>query len=362
MRSGVGLCLLGLLGLCSFILRQVAADVQPSVSVPCDDPSVEKVVSNAVHKFNERITIGHHLALFQIRRVSKTESGSDLVYSLDFTTRRSDCEADSPKPWEDCDYLPTGHKPIRCNATVQVSGAEIQTQQVDCFFDAHIHPEKAPCLGCPVEISVDSEELKVPLFVSISKYNSMSDSTHLFSLHTIEYASRQVMGGFRFKVKFDIRKTICAKAENTELNEQCVPNEQDVEYANCNSTIDTAPWRLEPPVAQIQCQPGALSANTIARRRPPGWSPLRRVDRPSAAQPASHLPAAPTTPAPTPKASEEKKKKKEDSSEEDMKAADDKLHCPSKPWKPFHPRNPSANANAEAGTKAPAFSDIDLLG
>lgn len=99
---------------------------------------------------------------------------------------------------------------------------------LDFVSDAHIHPEKAPCLGCPMEISVDSEELKVPLFVSISKYNSMSDSTHLFSLHTIEYASRQVMGGFRFKVKFDIRKTICAKAENTELNEQCVPNEQDV--------------------------------------------------------------------------------------------------------------------------------------
>lgn len=35
-------------------------------------------------------------------------SGADAVYSLQFTSRRSDCPAGSTKPWTDCDYLPTG--------------------------------------------------------------------------------------------------------------------------------------------------------------------------------------------------------------------------------------------------------------
>lgn len=34
-------------------------------------------------------------------------SGADAVYSLQFTSRRSDCPAGSIKPWTDCDYLPT---------------------------------------------------------------------------------------------------------------------------------------------------------------------------------------------------------------------------------------------------------------
>lgn len=37
----------------------------------------------------------------------QSESGADAVYSLQFTSRRSDCPAGSIKPWTDCDYLPS---------------------------------------------------------------------------------------------------------------------------------------------------------------------------------------------------------------------------------------------------------------
>lgn len=60
--------------------------------------------------------------------------------------------------------------------------------------DGQVIPEKAPCLGCEVEIDENSEDLKSPLSVSITKYNSMSDSTHLFALHTVGSATRQVVG------------------------------------------------------------------------------------------------------------------------------------------------------------------------
>lgn len=122
--------------------------------------------------------------------------------------------------------------------------------------DDYVVSEKADCLGCPVEIDENSEDLNVPLSVSISKYNSISDSTHLFTLHTIGHATRQVLigqnegsgsrekrlsflptmsmylvqvvAGFRFKVRFDMRRTTCAKDEHKDLNELCVPDEKNV--------------------------------------------------------------------------------------------------------------------------------------
>lgn len=30
------------------------------------------------------------------------------------------------------------------------------------------------------------------------------------------------------------------------------------EFAHCNSTVDVAPWRLEPPQAHVECEPGLL--------------------------------------------------------------------------------------------------------
>lgn len=40
--------------------------------------------------------------------------------------------------------------------------------------------------------------------------------------------SLQVVAGFRFKLRFDMRKTTCAKAEHKDLNDLCVPDEENV--------------------------------------------------------------------------------------------------------------------------------------
>ncbi|XP_028260575.1 kininogen-1 [Parambassis ranga] len=364
MRSGVGLCVLGLLCLLSSVLGQEAVEAQPGVLIFCDDPSVERAVNSAVTKFNERLSSGQKLALFQILTASKSENGSDSVYSLQFTSRRSDCPAGGSKPWTECEYSPFGHKtPISCNATVLMKETEADTKQVDCVLDHYILPEKASCLGCPEEIDENSEDLKVPLSVSIAKYNSISDSTHLFDLHTIGHATRQVVAGFRFKVRFDMKRTVCAKTEHQDLNELCVPDDKNLEFANCNSTVDVAPWRLEPPEAQIACEPGVLPPSTFIRRRPPGWSPLRNFLY------AVPSPASPSKPPLKPKPNKE-------SSEEDTTASkpsasptnDNPFHCPSKPWKPFKPVQPAAPTKATTDAASPepsadgTFRDIDLVG
>uniref|UniRef100_A0A8C2ZA47 Cystatin kininogen-type domain-containing protein n=1 Tax=Cyclopterus lumpus TaxID=8103 RepID=A0A8C2ZA47_CYCLU len=326
MRSSVGLCVLGLLCLHSSVFGQ------PGVLIFCDDPSVEKAVHSAVNKFNERLSTGHKLALFQTLTASKSENGSDSVYSLQFTSRRSDCPAGSNTPWTDCNYLSNrSKKPISCNATVYMTETEADTKQVDYHV---IIPEKASCLGCPMEIDENSEDLKLPLSVSISKYNSMSDSTHLFTLHSVGHATRQVVAGFRYKMSFDMKKTTCAKTEHKELSGLC-------EYVNCNSTVDVAQWRFEDPNAQIQCDAGALPTMFVTKRRPPGWSPLRNFlydVPPTATSPSS---------APSTKASA-----KEESSEEDTTASNP-FHCPSKAWKPVNAVQPAAPTKAATEEDTP---------
>merc|ERR1712002_199200 len=360
MRSGVGLYVLGLLCLHGSVFVRDAVEAHPGVLVFCDDPAVDKAVTSALHEFNERVTTGYKLALYQILTATKSDNGSDSVYSLQFTSRRSDCPAGSDKPWTNCDYLPIGPKqPLSCNATVHMTETETDTKQVDCLLDDYIILERASCLGCPMEIDENSEDINVPLSASISKYNSISDSTHLFKLHSVGHATRQVVAGFRFKLRFDMTKTTCAKAEHKDLNELCVPDEKDVEFRNCNSTVDVAPWRLEAPQTHLECELGALP--TILRRRPPGWSPLRNfvfdTVRPQPSQ-------SPT------KASGKKESSEEDiaGSKQSSKAVDDSpFHCPSKPWKPFNPVNTAAPTKATeelAPPKPPAdgaFSDTDLL-
>ncbi|XP_076010523.1 kininogen-1 [Genypterus blacodes] len=405
MRCTVGLSVLSLLCLHSSLYVQIlhAQDSEVGVLVFCDDPDVSKAVMNAVDTLNKNVLVGHKLALFQVVTASKSENGS--VYWLQFTTRRSECRAGADKSWQDCDYLPKGRKnPIMCNATVHMTETETHTTQVSCELEDHITSDIAHCLGCAVDVDVEAEELKVPLSVSIAKYNSMSDSTHLFTLNSVGPATRQVVAGLRFKISFDMRKSTCAKSENKELHELCVADANDVELANCNSTVDTAPWRHEAPNAHIECGPGPLpitvthpcqithssvmsggcipyfdtvpSSPQIFRRRPAGWTPLRNFVYPAPAslkasepeesseEDVATTPALPSSPVlPTLPASA--------SVAPDVEVVDP-FHCPSKPWKPFieledataapeAPAEPTSNATVAPKDEG-GFRDTDLLG
>ncbi|KAM4739499.1 kininogen-1 [Anableps anableps] len=360
MRSGVGLFVLGLLCFCSSVFGQEAVEAQRGVLIFCDDPSVQKAVTSALHKLNDRLNTKYKLALFQILSARKTEDGSGSVYSLEFTSRRSECPTGGSKPWTECDYLPTGHRaPISCNATVHMNEKETDTKQVDCMIDSFIVSEKAPCLGCPEEIAENSEDLKVPLLASVSKFNSISNSTHLFALHRVDHATRQVVAGFRYKLRFDMKKTTCAKAEHKDLSDLCVPDEENKEFVNCNATVDLAPWRLEQPGVHTECDEGALPP--VSRRRPPGWSPLRTLLDPAPS--SDSLPPAPSQ-APPSIQTPSQAPVKEESSEEDTtgtkssassNANNRPFHCPSKPWKHFKGGQPQAptDATAEASPKPP---------
>ncbi|KAM9796916.1 kininogen-1 [Syngnathus typhle] len=349
MRSGVALTTLLLVG---FVCGQ---DVHPDAQVFCDDPSVEAAVTSALHTFNDRLTASYKLALYQILTATKSENGSDSLYSLQFSSRTSDCMAGSPKPYTECNYHPFGRQePLPCNATVLVTETEKHTKEVHCLQDDHIVPESASCLGCPMVIGENSEDIKVPLSVSISKFNSDSNSTHLFSLDSVGHATRQVVAGFRFKLEFDMRRTTCAKVEHSELSDLCVHDDETMEFFHCRSTVDVAPWRHVAPQANNECQEGPLPPRPMSRRLPPGWTPFRDAI----------LEQTPVG------GGGKKESSEEDATDASPTAAtaegpnNDPFHCPSKPWKTFLPIRPVA-PNPDGTSPAPTIRplhDEDLLG
>lgn len=354
MRRGVGLYVLGLLCFHSSVLGQEGLEDGPRRPVFCNSLPVQKAVSSSLDHFNDQLVVGNKMALYQVLSATEMNSTLGSVYFLEFNIRPSDCPTESKLSWTECDYLSDASVPmaaVPCNATVLMTSTEISTQEIHCQIEKQVERVKAPCLGCTQDVDLDSEELRVPLVVSIKRFNSISDSTHLFTFNSIGQASRQVVAGFRYRLVFDMRKSNCSKAEHQGLSKVCHSDPEDVELANCNSTVDVAPWRHEKPEPNVECGPGPLpSVMLVNRRRPPGWSPLRNIF--DVVEPTVSSPAA-----------------KEESSEEETGTANQAVadSCPSKPWKRFQVVQPDPSlAPTDAGSPVPtvegAFRDSDLLG
>ncbi|KAL1022471.1 hypothetical protein UPYG_G00028130 [Umbra pygmaea] len=332
----------------------------------CDDQNVEAAVNVALLKFNKNLPHGNQLALYQIVGASKAQNESGTQYFVQFSGRVTDCPAGEGKVWRDCNYLPTGNKmPSPCNATVHMSGTNTEVQAVFCDpVEGPVVAKVSRCLGCPENMDVENEDLKDPVTYSIAKFNNESKSSHHFVLYNIRSASRQVIAGLRYKLTFNMRKSNCSKAEHKELSDECHPDRQDVEFANCNSTVDVAPWRDETPQTHVECAQGLIEATLqgahFARRRPPGWSPLRNFYN-------FDKEPTPTSASVQEQSSEESQEGSVTHASPDaaLPSVDQPFHCPSSPWKQFVPStSPIIQDQSPAGlpTGDKGFADSDLLG
>uniref|UniRef100_A0AAY4EFV3 Cystatin kininogen-type domain-containing protein n=1 Tax=Denticeps clupeoides TaxID=299321 RepID=A0AAY4EFV3_9TELE len=342
---------LSVLAACLSCLFWAGGWAQEEVSLFCDDKSVQEAVDLALVEYNQMLTSGNLYALYQIHEAKQAKNESRTELSMRFTSRETLCPIGGDKQWRDCEYLPSGSKdPKTCESKILVTGGRKELLFVDCLLE-RVTSSRATCLGCPEDINVKSEDLKVPLSYSLGKANSMHDDLNLFILNTIGSASRQVVAGFRYRLKFDMQRSNCTKKDFSEVTPECHPHEEKM-FVHCNSTVDVAPWRHEAPEGHVIC--------VYSRRRPPGWSPLRNM-------------RLVTTPPPLPV-------KTDRSSEESQEgnatpnplsftttALEKSFNCPSKEWKEFvpveatPPTNPSLSAPPSISPGDGAFSDLDLL-
>ncbi|KAL2089729.1 hypothetical protein ACEWY4_014417 [Coilia grayii] len=333
-------------------------EVQQQTRVSCDDKGIEELVDAALVKLNGMLKSGNQYALYQILEVKKAENESGTEVSLHFTSMQSDCPIGGDKAWRDCEYFKFGpHKPMSCKAKVFVTEGGAEVIFVDCAFEPEVTPEKARCLGCPENIDLASEDLKDPLSFSVGQANNAHNEVFLFMLKNVVSASRQVVAGFRYRLKFNMHSSNCTKEEFKEVTDACHPDEKPT-YVKCNSTIDVAPWRHTVPEGSVNCEPGLFIRN---RRRPPGWTPLRTAVKESSEEeqdPAQatetvaanqEMTAAPPTTTPMPQST----------------TTETTLNCPSKPWKQFVPWTPPTAPSTDISSSLQpdgVFSDLDLLG
>ncbi|KAA0712492.1 hypothetical protein E1301_Tti020967 [Triplophysa tibetana] len=306
---------------------------QTDTSIPCDDKRVENVVNLALSKYNELLTEGSQLALYDIKEATKAQNESGEFFSVMFTSRETDCPVGGDKVWQQCDYLQQVDKVLRtCQAKVLFDEAGQQLLLHDCSVG--IVAEVAPCLGCPENIKKNQEDLQEPLMHSLTKANSILDHTHFFILMELSSATKQVVAGFRYKLQFHMEKSNCTKSEFEAVTDECHP--EGSEFMQCNSTVDVAPWRHEVPEVYAECAPGFLKSRSRIKR-PTGWSPLRTFTKPMTRE-----------------------------SKENIRAST--LNCPTKPWKVFRPifdntapvnsTGPTQTNGTETDT---VFTDQDLL-
>ncbi|XP_072516830.1 kininogen-1 [Salminus brasiliensis] len=328
-------------------LFYVGSQGQEETRLLCDDKSVQDVVDLVLTKHNKDFAGSDQLALYQVLEATKTKNETDEVMAVRYSARVSDCPAEGDKVWHQCDYLQDPSKPLFfCNANVLLK----QTTEVishDCMVQLLIVPTRAPtCLGCPIKLDVESEDLRESLSYSLAKANMMHNHMHFFILNSVGSATRQVIAGFRYRLRFDMQKSNCTKSEFKEVTEECHPDHEDKVFINCNSTVDVAPWRHEMPETHVQCAPGALPPTGFSvRRRPPGWSPLRNIHNFEVVTPVkppkkdesseeSQEGKAPTAeaPVPAPRTVPPPKPRQEPTA-----APTAPPSCPSKPWKEFNP-------------------------
>ncbi|KAJ8278811.1 hypothetical protein COCON_G00058770 [Conger conger] len=398
--QGTWFLLLSALGL----LRWPGGQAQVLERVLCDSKDVEAGVDLALVSYNAGLQQGNQFALYQIVGAYKAENESTTMFTLKFLARESDCPAGGDRVWQDCDYLPQRNvAPSPCTAVVSRSdpdgGLEIVSVRCQPSVEPVVVASEARCLGCPKEIDVESEELKAPVFYSLMKFNAEDGSSHHFLLRDILFATRQVVAGFKYDIRFELEKSNCSKEDFKELTEDCSPAESGPEYARCNSTIYIAPWRRVEPETHLNCErPQIIMA--FGRRKPTGWSPLRHFnmeafrpkDTPTTPEPDAADPTQPATeppaPGPTQPATESSEESQEVTSQAPEATPDPALllpfpprlsapapsTAPPSPGSSMCPCPPPAPAPAPAPrqddlTPAPEpslddalFSDLDLVG
>ncbi|NXL02520.1 KNG1 protein, partial [Mesembrinibis cayennensis] len=208
---------------CSFFSSR--ATPLPFEFLDCDDPDVFKVVDTALKKYNGDRATGNQFALYMVMEAKRT-AGPDTQFHVKYRIQETICTTEENKLWQDCDYkVPAEARVGECTARVHVNDAE-KTSNVsqDCKIVPAVPKIKlaeATCVGCFHPISSDSSEVSEILKRAIQKFNRHSAEPTLFKLVEIKEAKIQVVAGWNYVIKYEIKETNCSKDQFQDLTPDC---------------------------------------------------------------------------------------------------------------------------------------------
>uniref|UniRef100_A0A8C6JEP6 Uncharacterized protein n=1 Tax=Melopsittacus undulatus TaxID=13146 RepID=A0A8C6JEP6_MELUD len=179
----------------------------------CDDPDVFKAVDAALKKYNGDIATGNQFALHMVMEAKRT-------FYVKYRIRETTCATEEKKLWQDCDYK------VSAEAEKLKPGAVLHEVLflfvLFCFAATpKITLTQATCLGCFHPISSDSSVVLEILKQAIQKFNKHSGEPALFKLVEIKEATRQVVAGWNYAIKYEIEETNCSKDQFQDLTPEC---------------------------------------------------------------------------------------------------------------------------------------------
>ncbi|OPJ78984.1 kininogen-1 [Patagioenas fasciata monilis] len=208
---------------CSFLSSR--ANPLPFEFLDCDDPDVFKAVDTALKEYNGERTSGNQFALYTVMEAKRTV-GPVTQFHVIYRIRETTCATEENKLWQDCDYKASAEAQIgECVAQVHLNDAE-KTSNVsqDCKISPatpKITLTEGICLGCFHPVSSDSSEVSEILKQAIKKFNSHSAESALFKLVEIKEATRQVVAGWNYIIKYEVEETNCSKDQFQDLTPEC---------------------------------------------------------------------------------------------------------------------------------------------
>ncbi|POI36222.1 hypothetical protein CIB84_000027 [Bambusicola thoracicus] len=208
---------------CSFFSTR--ATPLPFEFSDCDDPEVLEAVDTALQKYNGDRATGNQFALYMVTEAKRTV-GPDKQFFVKYQIRETTCATEENKLWKDCDYkAPAEAKTGECTARVHVNhAAKTSNVSQDCKI-VPVQPlipfTQDICLGCFHTIPTDNAQVAEILKKAIQKFNKHSDETVLFKLVEVTTAQRQVVAGWNYKIKYEIKETNCSKDHFQDLTHEC---------------------------------------------------------------------------------------------------------------------------------------------
>uniref|UniRef100_A0A8B9SD41 Kininogen 1 n=1 Tax=Apteryx owenii TaxID=8824 RepID=A0A8B9SD41_APTOW len=197
---------------CSFFSSR--ATPLPFEFSDCDDPDVLEAVDTALKKYNGDRTTGNQFALYMVMEGKKT-AGPDTQFYVKYQIRETSCAIEENKHWKDCDYKAPAEAVSVCHL---LKFSAYIFWFVSFPATATIIPTEALCLGCYYPISSDSLQVSEILKQAIQKFNRHSDEAALFKLVEIKEAKRQVVAGWNYIIKYEIKETNCSKDQFQDLS------------------------------------------------------------------------------------------------------------------------------------------------
>ncbi|XP_025950601.2 kininogen-1 isoform X2 [Dromaius novaehollandiae] len=254
---------------CSFFSSR--ATPLPFEFSDCDDSDVLEAVDTALKKYNGDRTTGNQFALYMVMEAKKT-AGPDTQFYVKYKIRETTCATEEKKHWKDCDYkVPAEAGTGECTARVHINKDE-KTSNVsqDCKTvpaATKITLTEAICLGCFQHISSDSLQVSEILKQAIQKFNSHGDEVALFKLVEIKEAKRQVVAGWNYIIKYEIKETNCSKDQFQDLSPECkttstgrVGNCETKAYESLNAQITDIASQCKFPAEETVNPPTLICA------------------------------------------------------------------------------------------------------